>query len=113
MGLVGLCTLVPRPGKNTILYSGVLAAHSKDRADIVPGEADTTRVHDASWAEVSKHGIGVDVLACPCGHRMRFVEIVLERDRLRPRLDAFGYRKDPLPMAKARAPPQCDLDFGA
>ena len=65
--------------------------------------------------------IGVDVLtppgvaqrvACPCGKRMRFVEIVIERDRLRPLLDAFGYRKDPLPMAKARAPPQCDLDFG-
>ena len=108
-----LCTLVPRPGKNTILYSGVLAAHAKDRADIVPGAADTTRVHDSNWAELSKHGIGVDVLACPCGGRMRFIEIVLERDKLRPLLDAFGYRKDPLPMAKARAPPQSDLDFGA
>ena len=43
---------------------------------------------------------------------MRFVEIVIERDRLRPLLDAFGYRKDPLTMAKARAPPQTHLDFG-
>ena len=112
-------------------YSGVLAAHAKDRAEIVPGDADTTRVHDASWAEVSRHGIGVDVLACPrCGGRMRFtpsgvtkrgIEIVTERDRLRPTrfaihdgvlLDAFGYRKDPFPMAKARAPPQSDLDSG-
>jgi hypothetical protein len=107
-----LCTLVPRPGKNTILHSGVLAAHAKDRADIVPGDLVTTRVHDSSWAELSKHGIGVDVLACPCGQRMRFIEIVIERDRLRPLLDDFGYRKDPLPIAKARAPPQSDLDFG-
>ena len=36
---------------------------------------------------------------------------VLERGRLRPLLDAFGYREDPLPMAKARAPPQFDFDF--
>ncbi len=40
---------------------------------------------------------------------MKFVELVIERDKLRPLLDAFGYRKDPLPMAKARAPPQADL----
>ena len=57
----------------------------------------------------------------PLGVTKRGIEIVLERDRLRPTrfaipdgvlLDAFGYREDPLPMAKARAPPQIDLDFG-
>ncbi len=78
----------------------------------MPGDADTTRVHDSSWAELSKHGIGVDMLACPCGGRMRFIELVIERDKLRPLLEAYGYRKDPLPMAKARAPPQSDFDFG-
>ena len=87
-----LCTLVPRPGKNTILYSGVLAAHAEDRARIVPGEAATTRVHDSNWAELSRHGVGLDVLtpsgvaqrvACPCGKRMRFVEIV-DRARQAP-----------------------------
>lgn len=107
-----LCTLVPRPGKNTTLYSGVLAGHAKDRALIVP-QAKTTRAHDASWAELSKHGVRVDVLSCPCGQRMRFIEIVLERERLRPLLDALGYRAEPLPIAKARAPPQADLDFDA
>ena len=116
-----LWTLVPRPGKNTIIYSGVVSARAKDRAEIVPGDADTTRVRDASRAEVSGHGIGMDVLACPCGGRMRFtpsgvtkrvIEIVIKRGRLRRLLDVFGYREDPLPMAKARVPPQIDLDFG-
>ena len=40
------------------------------------------------------------------------IEILIERARLRPLLDAYGYRKDPRPIAKARAPPQTDLDFG-
>lgn len=103
---------MPRPGKNTILYSGVLAGHAKHREDIVPSDATTTRVHDSSWCELSKYGIGVDVLACPCGKRMRFLEIVLEKKRLRPLLRAYGYRDEPLAMAKARAPPQTDFDFG-
>lgn len=107
-----VCTLVPRPGKNTILYTGVLSAHAKDREAVVPGDADTTRRHDSCWCEVSKHGIGVDVLACPCGERMRFVELVLESDRLRPLLRALGKRDEPLPLARARSPPQADLDFG-
>ncbi len=87
IGLVGLCRLVPRPGRNTILDSGVRAAHAKDRALIVPGAADTARIHDARWGELCKGGIGVDVLACPCGGRMRFIEIVIERDERRPLLD--------------------------
>ena len=43
---------------------------------------------------------------------MRFLEIVLEKKRLRPLLRAYGYRDEPLAMAKARAPPQTDFDFG-
>ena len=108
-----LCTLVPRPGKNTILYSGVLSGHAKDRETIVPRATSTTRREDATWCELSKHGIGVDTLACPCGKRMKLIEIVLERERLRPLLRAHCQREDPLPLATARPPPQTDLDFGA
>ena len=106
-----LCTLVPRPGKNTILYSGVLAAHAADRKDVVPRETTTTRRHDASWCELTKHGIGVDVLACPCGQRMKLIEFVIEKERLRPLLRAYCQRDEPLPLRNARAPPQTDFDF--
>ncbi len=56
--------------------------------------------------------MGVDALACPCGKRMRSVEIVIDRDSLPPLLDGFGYREDPLPIARARALAQTDLDVG-
>ena len=100
------------PRKNTSLYSGVLSARAEAREAVVPGEADTTRRRDSCWCEVSKHGLGVHVLACPCGERMRFVELVLERDRLAPLLRAHGKRDEPLPLARARSPPQADFDFG-
>ena len=29
-----LCTLVPRPGKNSVLYSGLLAAHAKGQIGV-------------------------------------------------------------------------------
>ncbi len=62
-----LCTLVPRPGKNSILYTGVLAGHAKHRQDVVPGERDDRRPRKSD-CELCKYGIGVDVLAaCPCG----------------------------------------------
>ena len=110
---------MPRPGKNTIFYTGVLAGHAKDRDAIVPRKtATTTRREDATWRELSKHGIGVDTLACPCGGRMTFREIILpstkeKKTTLRGLLRALGHRDELLPMARARAPPQTDLDFDA
>jgi DNA-binding NtrC family response regulator len=41
----------------------VLAGHAKERALIVP-RATTSGAHDASWAELRKHGVTVHVLAC-------------------------------------------------
>ncbi|MFO0712121.1 MAG: transposase [Sandaracinus sp.] len=67
-----LSSLVPRPRTNQVLYRGVLAAHCARRASVVPEPDDDERRRpkNATFCELMKHGLGVDVLACPCGHRM-------------------------------------------
>jgi hypothetical protein len=105
-----LCSLVPRPEKNTIIYRGVLAAHSSARADILPKPVPGPR--NSTWAELAKHGLGIDVLKCPCGGRMRHVATVMDKDGLSRLLRAHGYSDRALPIRPARAPPQGEF-FGA
>jgi len=107
-----LASLVPRPHKNTILYRGVLAGHSNARADVVPKREPVPSSCHSTWCELMKHGLGIDVLACPCGERMRHVATVLKRDSLARLLRAHGYADTALPIRAARAPPQTEL-FGA
>ena len=67
-----LSSLVPRPRTNQVLYRGVLAAHSARRPHVVPKPDDDERHRpkNATFCELMKHGLAIDVLACPCGHRM-------------------------------------------
>ena len=100
-------TLVPRPRRNTTLYFGVLAANSKGREEIVPCPEGKRGVRpDASWAKLMKYSFGLDVLACPnCGERLRFVEVVHDRKRLRALLEGLALWTELLPMHPARGPP--------
>ena len=102
-----LATLVPRPRRNTTIYFGLLAANSKGREEIVPCPEDERGVRpDASWAALMKHSFGLDVLACPnCGERLRFVEVVLDRKRVRALLEGLALWTEQLPLHPARGPP--------
>ena len=64
-----LCSLVPRPRTNQVLYRGVLAAHSARRPRVVPelDEHERHRPRNATFCELMKHGLAIDVLACPAG----------------------------------------------
>jgi hypothetical protein len=46
----------------------------------------------------------VDALACPCGGRLRFVQVVTEPETARTILESMGLPTDPPPVAKARSP---------
>jgi len=105
-----LCSLVPKPHEHTILYRGVLGAHSKRRAKVVPREDDRSRPKNATWCALMKHGLGIDVLACPCGHRMKLVAVIFERKSLARMLAHHGLSARII--ATRPAPPQTDLDFG-
>ena len=87
-----LCSLVLRPRTHQVLYRGVLAAHSARRPDVVPerAEDERQRPRHANFCELMKHGLGVDVLACPCGHRMRYVATLFDKKGLARLLRAKG-----------------------
>ena len=53
------------------------------------------------------------MLACPCGHRMRYVATIFDRKGLARLLRAKGLPHQLEPIRPARAPPQCDFDFGS
>ncbi len=114
-----LCSLVPKKREHTVLYRGVLSGHSKLRAKVVPreGEGDARegipRPKNASWCAAMKHGLGIGVLACPCGHRMVLVAVIFEKKSLARMLAHHGLRPTGSSVAPARAPPQAELDFGA
>ena len=102
-----LATLVPRPRRNTTIYFGVLGANSRGREEIVPCPEDERGVRpDASFAALMKYSFGLDVLACRrCGERLRFVEVVLDRKRVRALLEGLALWTEQLPLHPARGPP--------
>lgn len=109
-----LSSLVPRPRTNQILYRGVLAAHSARRPLVVPAPDDDERhrPRNATFCELMRHGLGLDVLACPCGHRMNYVATIFDKKGLARLLRAKGLPHQLEPIRPARGPPQRDFDFG-
>ena len=110
-----LSSLVPRPRTNQVLYRGVLAPHSARRASVVPDPDDDAPRHrprNATFCELMKHGLGIDVLACPCGHRMKYVATIFDKKSLARLLRAKGLPHCIAPIRPARGPPQRDFDFG-
>jgi hypothetical protein len=111
-----LSSLVPRPRTNQVLYRGVLAAHSVRRPHVVPqpDEEAPHRPRNATFCELMKHGLGVDILACPCGHRMKYVATIFDTKGLarhaasprahppRERATAAGSRLRPVTAAAVR-----------
>ena len=106
-----LCSLVPKDREHTVLYRGVLAGRARRRKHVVPTE-NGPRPKNITWAALMKHGLGLDVLACPCGGRMKLIATVLDKESLARLLPAHGLRVRALPIAPARAPPQAEFDFG-
>ena len=107
-----LCSLVPKKREHTVIYRGVLAGHSKLRAKVVPKEEGIPRPKNQTWCTMMRHGLGVDVLACQCGQRMKLVAVIFERKALARMLAHHGLAARALPTLPPRAPPQIDLDFG-
>ena len=46
----------------------------------------------------------VDALACPCGGRLSFIELVAEGDQAREVLQRLGMPTEPPVVARARSP---------
>jgi hypothetical protein len=107
-----LCSIIPKKREHTILYRGVLAAHSARRQKVVPREDDRPRPRNQTWCALMRHGLDLDVLACECGKRMRWVATIFEKKSVARMLAAHGLSARVVRIAPARAPPQCELGFG-
>ena len=103
-----LASLVPRPGKNTLLYYGALGPNAKDRKKILPKPPKPKKQSqvDACFASLMKHSFGIDVLSCRiCKGRMMLVAVILDRKEVRRLLQHLRVWSDPLPVHPARGPP--------
>ena len=99
---------MPRPRVNTTLYHGVLSAHSKLRALVVPRRPPTavTSSRNVAWSDLMRHAFGLEVLSCrDCAGRLRFVAVVMKPTEIRRILANLGLPTDPLPIRPARPPP--------
>ena len=56
------------------------------------------------WATLLKRTYDFDVLKCPCGGRLKAVELVTEAARAKGLLAQFGMSAKPPPIARARSP---------
>jgi hypothetical protein len=75
----------------------------------VPEPSDYARPKNATFCELMKHGLGLDVLACPCGKRMRYLATIFDHTELQRLLAAKHLPHRIEPIRKARAPPQQHL----
>jgi hypothetical protein len=113
-----LLPLVPRPGKHTIRFHGILAPAAGCRSAVVP--ASTTEAPPKSrpaperptpyrlpWADLLRRVFLLDVLECPrCHGRMRIVAAVTEPVAVEKILRHLGERRAAPFIAGARASPR-------
>jgi hypothetical protein len=62
------------------------------------------------WATLLRRTYDLDVLACPCGGRLRFIALVTEREAIVPLLESLGLPTTPPVRARARSPTLFDAD---
>ena len=124
--LVRLASSVPPPRMNQVRYAGVLAAHSKWRARIVPppppveetddgacatcavkkDEPPTHRSGYRPWRELLKRTFKIDVEHCDrCGARMKLRALVITSAGIERYLKWLGEPTEPPQLAPSRGPP--------
>jgi hypothetical protein len=108
-----LAVLVPRPNVNLLIYHGLLAGNAKWRSRVVahgrppsPTESsprsDTPPRRNATWAELMRRGLDIDVLACPqCGGRLKLIATITDPHVAQRIVTHLGLE----PPDRARAPP--------
>jgi hypothetical protein len=64
-----------------------------------------------NWAAALKRVFGIDILECPrCGGRLDIVAFIEKPSAVTAILDHLGLPSTPLPLSKARGPPQLAWD---
>ncbi|MCC7075343.1 MAG: transposase [Deltaproteobacteria bacterium] len=122
-----LAPLIPPPRQHLLRFHGEFAPNSKLRSQVVPkppaplveegAPPDKPRPRPPSpyrldWAAAFKRVFGTDVLTCArCGGRLVVLAFIEKLSAVRTILDHLGLPSTPLPLEKARGPPQAAWDF--
>ena len=87
---------------STILPAPTQVTHQESRNRV--GESRFSLIRRIDWATLLKKVHSVDALACPCGGRLKFIDVITEPTTAREVLASMGLPTDPPPIAKARSP---------
>ena len=77
---------------------------SNKLASAKDGEPRLSAPWRIDWATLLKRVHNIDSLACPCGGRLKFVELITEPTTAREILQSMGLPTELPPIAKARSP---------
>jgi hypothetical protein len=77
------------------------------------GEPRFSPIRRIDWATLLKRVHSIDALACPCGGRLKFVDVITEPTNAREVLASMGLPTDLPPIAKARSPDLYQESFAA
>ena len=131
-----LAAAIPPPRFHMLRYHGVLAAHAKDRAELVPRpvaaveeptqmrllfDGEATELQPASkpasrhpWAWLLARLFAAEVMVCQtCRGPMRVVKIANEPDEIAKVLADVGLRPRPPPRPRPGLPGQLEFVFTA
>jgi hypothetical protein len=96
---------------STILAAPANELRPKNRGS--DAEHCLSRVWRIDWATLLKRVHDVDSLACPCGGRLKFVEIITETSTVQEVLASMGLPTELPPIARARSPDFFQESFAA
>jgi hypothetical protein len=87
---------------SAILTATTRSSKQQTRKDDVGPRLDAPWRID--WATLLRRVHSVDALACPCGGRLKFVELITEPSTAREILESMGLPTELPPIARARSP---------
>src|SRR5664280_1878100 len=87
---------------SAILTATTRSSKQETRKDDVGPRLDAPSRID--WATLLRRVHSVDALACPCGGRLKFLDVITEPTMAREILQSMGLPTDLPPIAKARSP---------
>jgi hypothetical protein len=121
--LCRLAAAVPPPKMHLTKYAGVLSAHHKWRAKLVPpppaedasvqahshDQPERPATHRAGywpWAKLMKRSMAIDADQCEmCGSHMKLRALVVRAESIERLLRHLGEPTQALPLSPARGPP--------
>jgi hypothetical protein len=128
-----LAVLIPKPRINLVVYHGILAPRARHRPEAVASAVPPARAAGDSipcpvgapvpsppgppgrrgmaWADLMRRIFQIDVLACACGGRLRFIATIEDPPVVQRILRHLGLPTDTPVPDPARSPPAAEADL--